>query len=223
MLTLSEQLLLLGLHDEKGSVVFSASTALPYGLAGAILLELFFMEKISFKQDNIKLASTAKTGNAIHDEAIDLIKSSSKLRSTKYWVETFHRKLKNLQNRLAEQLVSKNVLSMEEHSFMWVINYKRYPTYNDKPEQAVRERIKRIVLKRDKPSDEEVALISLIKVCELTNEIFDKPDRKKAKARIKDISEKQQVSSAISKTMEEIMVAIMVVIMASTVTTTMVS
>ena len=40
---------------------------------------------------------------------------------------------------------------------------------------------------------------------------------------IKDISEKQQVSSAISKTMEEIMVAIMVVIMASTVTTTMVS
>ena len=39
MLTLPEELLLLGLHDKKGTVVSSASMALPYGLAGAVLLE----------------------------------------------------------------------------------------------------------------------------------------------------------------------------------------
>ncbi len=39
-LNLAEELLLLALNEEKGTVVFAASTALPYGLAGALLIEL---------------------------------------------------------------------------------------------------------------------------------------------------------------------------------------
>ena len=223
MLTLSEQLLLLGLNDEKGSVVFSASTALPYGLAGAILLELFFMNRISIKDNKVKLQNADKTNNEILDDALKLIRSSKKQRDTKYWIQLFQSKLKKLQERLAEQLVAKKVLSREAHSFMWLINYNRYPTHNELPEQNVRERIKSIVLKRAEPTDEEVSLISLIKVCELTNEIFEKSERKKAKAQIEKIVAKQSVSSAISSTMDEIMTAIMVIIIASTVTTTVIT
>jgi len=41
-----EELLLLALDDEKGKIIFSSSSALPYGLRGALLLELALVKKI---------------------------------------------------------------------------------------------------------------------------------------------------------------------------------
>jgi len=46
MLNLMEELLLLALDDEKGKIIFSSSSALPYGLRGALLLELALVKKI---------------------------------------------------------------------------------------------------------------------------------------------------------------------------------
>ena len=223
MLTISEQLLLLALNDEKGSVVMSASTALPYGLAGAILLELALDEKIQFRDNKIKLINKSKTSIDLHNEAINLLKSETKPKSIKHWVQVFARKLVKLQERLASQLVDKKILSKQEKSFLWVINYNHYPTRNDQPEKSIRDHIKQIVLHRRKPSDEDIALICLVKACDLISEVFDKEDRKKAKQRIDEIANKHQVGTAITKTMEEITAAIMTVIIASTVTTTVIS
>ena len=46
MLNLMEELLLLALDDEKGKIIFSSSSALPYGLRGALLFELALVKKI---------------------------------------------------------------------------------------------------------------------------------------------------------------------------------
>ena len=223
MITLSEQLLLLALNDDKGSVVMSASTALPYGLAGALVLELFLSNKIEYKQDNIIVVDSSKTDNPLHNEVLSLFSAASKPQSTKHWIETIQKKVSKLQDRLAEQLVEKKILTKEEKSFLWIINYNHYPAKNNKPEKSVRKRIKDIVLRRKPANDEDIALISLVKACELTNEVFDKDERKKAKERIKDITENSRVGAAIAKTMEEITAAIMMIIITSTVTTTIVS
>ena len=223
MITLSEQLLLIALNDEKGSVVLSASTALPYGLAGALLLELFLLKKIQFKHNSIKLSNTDKTDNALLNEVLEVLSKSSKSLDTKSCIETIYKKIRKLPEQLSEQLVDKKILSREEKSFLWIINYNHYPAKDDKPEQGIRKRIKNIVLKRETATEEDIALLSLIKACDLINEVFDKPDRKKAKERIKHITENNQVGKAISKTMEEITAAIMMIIIASTVTTTIVS
>lgn len=223
MLTLSEKLLLLALNDEKGSVVFSASTALPYGLAGAILLELYLKDFISFRDDKVKVESRNDTGNEILDDALSLIIENNKLHDAKYWVQKLYSKISDLQERIANNLVSKKILTKEKHSFMWIINYNRYPTHDLNPENNVRESIKSIVLKRADANEEDLALISLVQACELTNEIFDKSDRKRAKKRMKDIINNRQVSSAIAKTVEEINAAILTVIIASSVTTTVIT
>lgn len=43
---LAEELMLLALNDEKGYVLFAASSALPYGLMGAVLMELVLQGKL---------------------------------------------------------------------------------------------------------------------------------------------------------------------------------
>jgi|GEM_PF-4255314 len=46
MLNLAEELLLLALQDEKGTVLASAAGSLSYGLAGALLMELALRSRL---------------------------------------------------------------------------------------------------------------------------------------------------------------------------------
>ena len=53
MLSLSEELLLLAVHDEKGSVILSTTALLPYGIASTILLDLKYHKKIEFVDEKL--------------------------------------------------------------------------------------------------------------------------------------------------------------------------
>jgi hypothetical protein len=215
MITIAEQLLLLGLHDEKGSVLFSASTALPYGLAGATILDLYFQDRIKFEDKNIQVVDHTPTGNDILDEVLDLLGNATKTRDVKYWVNRIHSKVKGLKHRLADRLVEQNVLAREEHRLLWVFNYNRYPTQNFAPEYDIRNSIRNIILYDEQPTEKEAALISLVKACELVNEIFSKEERKLAKKKIKMMTEEDEIGKAVSLIVLEITVAITTAIVAS--------
>jgi len=146
MLSLTEQLMLLALHDEKGSVIFSSSTALPYGLAGAMLLDLYFKKKIILQDNKVQVVDTTPTGDAMLDEALVLIQSSAKNRSIKHWVGKINSKIKGIKQRTVERLVVQNILKQEEHRFLWFFNVNRYPTLNAAPELEIRNKIRNIVL-----------------------------------------------------------------------------
>ena len=54
-LSLTEELLLLAVHDEKGSVILSSTALLPYGISASLLLDLKNLEKINFIDDKVVL------------------------------------------------------------------------------------------------------------------------------------------------------------------------
>ena len=208
MLTLSEQLLLLALNDEKGSVVFAASTALPYGLAGACLLDLLLLNKITFQDKKVELLDTSPTGNGLLDESLQLLSESEKHRDVKFWVNRIHGKVKHLQNRIADGLVEKEILKKEEHKFLWVIPYNRYPTQNMTEEMDIRNMIRNVVLMDQPAGDREIALISLLKACELVNQVFQRGERHNAKKKIKALAAQNEVGKAVSHIVQEITAAV---------------
>jgi len=216
MITIAEQLLLLGLHDEKGSVLSSASIALPYGLAGAMILDLYFQDRIKFEDKNVHVVDHMSTGNAILDETLDVLCDATKIRDVKYWVRRIHSKVKGLNHRLADSLVEKNILEREEHRLLWVFSYNRYPTQNFAPEYDIRNSLRTIILYDQQPTEKETALIGLVKACDLVNEIFSREERKLAKKKIKVIIEEDEVGKAVSSAVSEIKAATTAVILAST-------
>lgn len=216
MLTLSEKLFLLATHDEKGTIIFSASSALPYGLVGAMLLELHFLGRISLENKKIIIDNKEPTGNIILDEILELLLSSTKANSVRYWITKIQTKVKNIQKRIAKQLINKGILEMEEKMLLWLIPMKRYPTVNPVPETKVRSEIKDAVFKDDPIGDEMIALISLVNSCELINEVFEKGKRKEARKKIKEITQKEQVGKAVSQIVEEMVVAVTVAVSATT-------
>ena len=217
-LNLPEKLLLLGLNDEKGSVIFSSSTALPYGLAGAILLELLFQKRLHLIDDKISVIDRKPIDNALLDETLALIAASEKPRKAKYWVNKIHSKIKKIQDRLAEGLVEKDILQKEEKKFLWLIPYRRYPEQNAAAELAIRDKIRGAVLDNRDVDERLLSLISLMHTCQLSNEVFDKSERKAAKKRIREISKSELVSKAVSDAVEAANAAIIAVIAASAAT-----
>ena len=223
MLTLSEKLLLLALHDEKGSVVFSASMALPYGLTGALLIELYLANKITFVDKKVQVIDATTTNNELLNEALALIDNSTKLRSAEYWLSTISSKVKGIQQRLANQLVDKGILAEQEQTFLWVLKSTRYPTQDAKPEHDIRQQLKDIVLDGQNATEEDIALLSLVEVCELIAEVFNKDDRKFAQKRIKELAIDEEISKAISQTVEQITAALLIIIVTSTAATSVVT
>lgn len=222
MLTLPEQLMLIALRDDKGTVLFSASTALPYGLAGAALLELFFREKITLENKKIKGIDKNAIDDPVLNEALNLMSDSSKDRNAKYWVQKINSKVKKLRQRVIDNLVEQQILNREGHKILWFFNIDRYPTLDVVPEMEIRNNIRNIVLNNYDATERDIALLSLMKACSLINEVFQKGERKIAKKKIKELIENQKmskdVSSAVVAITQEITAAIVSVVVVSSAT-----
>jgi hypothetical protein len=91
MLTLAEELLLLALDDESGSVEPAASGSLQYGLAGALLVELVIAGRLRLEGGGLVVADGSPTGDAVLDEVIGRISRSGRPRDAEYWVGQFGR------------------------------------------------------------------------------------------------------------------------------------
>ena len=216
MLTLPEELMLLALRDDKGSVIFSASTALPYGLAGAVLLELFFRRKITHKNKKIQVVDQSQIDDPLLNETLNLMKNSSKDCDPKYWIQKINNKVKKLKQKVIDNLVEQQILNREGHKILWFFNIDRYPTLDVVPEMEIRTTIRNIVLNDHEATEREIALLSLMKACSLINEVFQRSERKLAKKKIKELLENQKmskdVSSAVNAITQEITAAIVSVV-----------
>ena len=96
-----------------------------------------------------------------------------------------------------------------------MFNYNRYPTQNFVPEYDIRNSIRNIILYDQQPTEKETTLISLVKACDLVNEIFSREERKIAKKKIKVVTEEDEVGKAVSSIVVEITAAVTAAIVAS--------
>jgi hypothetical protein len=216
MLNLGEKLMLLALHDEKGTVLSSASMSLEYGLSGAVLMELVLRGRLRADKKNLVIVDAALTGDDILDEALTKIKQSKRDRNTKYWVDKLSRGIKDLKGRLLDRLIDKGILRTEKRRILGVISSQRYPMEDAKAEQEVRDRIRAVILGGATLDPRIAMLISLVNACGLVDEIFSREERKLARKRIKEIAKKDLIGKTVSDTVAEIEAAIVASIVVST-------
>lgn len=187
MLSLAEELLLLALHDEKGKIVSAALMSLLFGLAGALLLDLSLMDRITIENKKLILRDDKLTGDEIIDEAIAKIRQSKKTHKPDHWVVKLSG-IKKMKDRLLDRLVYQGILRKEEKKVLWVFPSKQYPTVNGKPERDTRALIRAALLEGAAPDERTKMIVSLVVACDLINEIFPKGERRQAKKRAKEIA-----------------------------------
>lgn len=195
--SLPEELLLLALHDEKGSVIPAAASVLNGALIGAVLMELGLLGRLREEPDGALLADPTPTGNEILDEALTWIAQADRPRMPSYWVGRLAGIMPRLKDRLLEQLVARGILERRERRILWIFPSRSFPLADAAAEQQARDRIRAAVLDGQVPDQRTAALIGLIRACNLTDEIFAPHERSRANRRIAELTSEEAAHSSL--------------------------
>ena len=109
-------------------------------------------------------------------------------------------------------------LKEEDKTYFFFFNTNVYPTIDERPEQDIRKHVNDVVFNNTKPDPEIAMLLSLIKTCDLTAEVFGRERKKEAEKKLAEIIENNEYGNAVSKTVEDMETAILLA--TSTVLTT---
>lgn len=212
---ISEKFTLTALHDEKGSIIFAASTSFPYALAGAALMDLFFEDKIIIKDKIVILKDNILTGNPVLDTVMEFLIDSKKDKRLKHWVSKIGMRSKNLKNAVLQSLMVRDILYKEKKKILFFIPVSRYKTKNPSPELDMKSRLKNIVLFGQKASEKDIVLLSLTAASDLLGEIFTKEEKKIAKRFLKNINSESEIGKTVSAVVQEMQTAVMAAVTAS--------
>jgi len=209
VLSFVEEIVLLALDDQKGKFVDLPPLALDQALAGAVLLELAFQNRIDTDPAHLMLVSDQVTGDKILDPILKGIARAQDKQNAKYWVGVISADGEKIREAALARLVEKGVLKREEKKILWVIPGRRYPMIQNKEEEEVRKRIRSVVVDGAIPSPRDVVLISLGSACQLLRTVLTDADLLKYSPRIAEVAKMDLIGQAVSKSVAEVQEAVM--------------
>jgi len=179
MFTLYEELFILSIHEEKGTILRTAERMLAYGLSGAIIAELALQGKLRVEENHrLEVIDSSDTGDKILDNALGKIIESDP-HKVNYWVRAFLKKPGKFIDQVGAGLVSKGVLMTEDSHWHWVLPYSQVEP-NASVKYLLKRRLRELVLTCGDPDLHEMALLSLAKSSNLLFLIFTRDERKTA-------------------------------------------
>jgi len=217
-LFLHEEILLLALRDEEGTI---AGGMYQYAIGGALLAELLLQKRIATdekKKKLVNLLSQTPLGDPLLDECLEKVNSAKRRASLETWVSRFAG-IKNLKHRIAERLCQRGILRMDEDKILFLFTRKIYPEVNPGPEKEIINRLQDAVSGKTHDIDPRtVVLISLAYHADLLRNVIDKKELKERKEYIKQIIQGDLTGTAAKEAIEAVQAAIMIAVIMPAIT-----
>ncbi|HUU84383.1 MAG TPA: GPP34 family phosphoprotein [Phycisphaerae bacterium] len=205
-----EEILLLALKDEDGTVEWQAKPSYSYAIAGGILAELLLAERIAVTDDEqhtVNALDIAPLGEPVLDDCLNQVYTDKGRKTLQDWVVQFGR-TKKLGERMAEGLCAKGVLKKEEGKALLVLRRTKYPERDAGPERRMIERLRGAVFTDEKSVDARTAiLISLAHGAGLLDIPFAVEELQPRNDRIKQITAGQFTQDAPGAALESLRAA----------------
>jgi Golgi phosphoprotein 3 len=174
--TLAEQLFLLAIDDIHGITASGIDEELHNGLAGGVLADLVIQSKLASKEKRLVIINKTPTGDDLLDDILETITTAKKPHQAGQWISALASK--NLNTRIAEHLVDKNILRVEEKRYLWALPFQVYQQQNASAKYWLKQHYRAVVLAGEKAEMQDVALLCLLKASNLLKMVFTKDERK---------------------------------------------
>jgi hypothetical protein len=185
-LSFLEKIILLAL-DDKGWFG-NSENSIKFGIAGAILYELYKHERIEIKEGAVVIKNPAPLNDPFLDRVLEFIRSVKKNRSIRSWIQRMVYKKMMIRKSLIRSLIAKQIIRKEEYSFFFVMYQYKYPVINSEIKKQVREEIFNRIISEDKLNGYELMLISVMDSCKMFRKNFRNfPNYQKFRRRIKEL------------------------------------
>jgi hypothetical protein len=204
MLTFAEEILLLMLDDD-GVFLPTRGGAVEYILAGAVLMDLAFANRIDNDLEHLTCLDPTPTGNPILDQALAHIANSSQPKDPRGWIETLAgQDTTEIRQQALASLIERGILESQDKKFLWVFRARRYPTIDGRVEREVRLRIADVLLSDDIPDPRDVAMICLVDASGFLRDIFSARELERATPRIEQLRKMDLIGHEVGSVIAEI-------------------
>ena len=197
-LHLHEELMLLALHDRKGTVI-GEHTSL--GLGGGIAAELLLQERIRVDESRrwrklVEVRDIHRTEDPILNECLKRVRSAKRRASIQTWISRFS-SMKKLHHRIAGQLCERRILRADEQEILLLFRRRIYPEIDPGPEREIIERLRTAIFSDDREVEPRtVVLVSLAHAVGLLNPIFGRRELRPRKQRLKSFAKGDLIGKA---------------------------
>lgn len=213
MPSLSGEILLLALDDEKGTVGMNVSTTLDTALAGGQLLELAIARRLTVEDKRVVLIDGPEIEDPVLDAALERLQEETRPRKAQTMIPKL---TKGLRKRLLAQLAEQGAVRTEERRVLGLIPRNRYPEANGSFEDQLRRRLRDVILLERTPDERTAALAAVIQAADLESLILNRQERKQAKQRLKELANGEALSPAIAQAIASVNAAATAAIVAAT-------
>jgi Golgi phosphoprotein 3 len=173
-LSLAEGLMLIALDDDEGRLLAAAEHSIDKGLIASCILELALSKKVSFQGGKILVKDGTGSGNKILDDVLKAIGQGGD--DITVTIDRMAAGFDHIQDEVIELLVQRGILSVESTKLLFIPISERMDNANYAFEQEIRDVLKAVVLKGQKPSPAVVVLLSMITYCRILEEVFPDED-----------------------------------------------
>ena len=212
-----EQLLLLALRDDKGTLEAKA-TMHAFGIGGAILAELSLHGRISIEDNKkamVNLADPRPLGEPVLDHCLEWVATAKRRARAATWVTRFAR-IRRLRHRVAAGLCRQGILRDDEDTVLLIFTRKVYPTIDPGPERRLIAQLRDTIFGDSPKLDAEAALVvTLANATGLLAAHFDKRSLKRRKRRLEEIAEGSSAGAATRRAVQAAQQAAVAAVIAS--------
>ena len=224
-LFLHEEILLLALRDEEGTI--ASGTLYQYAIGAALLAELLLSKRIEVEQSGkrklVNLVNPSPLGEPLIDQCLEKFIRAKRRAVIQTWVSRFAG-IKNLKHSVARQLCRRGILKADEDKVLLLFARKIYPEVNPGPERELIRRLEHAIFTDTRDIDPRtVVLLSLASSTDLLKVVFDKKKLKGRKARIKQIVDGEITGKAVTEAIQAMQAAIMLACIMPAMTTAAIS
>ena len=213
-----EQLMLLALRDDKGTLESKASMH-SFALGGALLAELSIHGRIHIddtKKAMVDVADQRPLGEPVLDDCLERVATAKRRARASTWVQRFAN-LKRLRHRVAAGLCRQGILRDDEDTVLLFFTRKVYPTIDPRPERELLDRLRNAVLGDAPTIDPDVTLVvTVANASGLLAAHFDKATLKRRKDRLEAIADGDLVGAATKQAVQAAQQAAMAAVSAAT-------
>jgi len=213
-LPMYEEILLLALDDDKGTIGLGDTFGLAMG--GSMLAELAMLGAVKIdkgKKKEVEAVKRAQVDDPLLAECLAAIQADKKTRPARHWVTKFSG-TKDLKNKAARQLVAKGVLKESSDKELGLFPRTIYPESDPGPEKGLRDRLYWAIFTSAHEVDPRtVVVIAMLKGTGMLPRVFDKKKLKSRQKRLEKLTSGQVVGTAAKEAMEAAQAAVMVATM----------
>jgi hypothetical protein len=209
MSNLCDDIFLLTIHEDKGTILSSAQSNLPYGLAGALLTELALHGKLQVNpRHRVEVLDTSQTGDDLLDVPLQEIITVDQPHKVGYWINKLSEDHKKITKRLVERLVQEEIITLEDKRMLWVIPCARSPEPCGSAKFWIKTRLRKQALADQEVDLQDLALLNLVGSLNWFGLVFTQDERKLAFRRLRMLLVSLAMSNPIAQSIEEIGAAI---------------